>query len=155
MPRELQEGLINPAGGSGWERRKGGRDLLAWAFRVARLRLGKNLGRVHSRHQEQHVLRHLGRKEPDVFKLFLCLQFSLWLSLVLSQGKERHNLFLGWAGCPPGWPECSSLAFEDSLRLSVLWPESKAVACKWLFASLPAVSPVPLTGRPTYQPGHG
>lgn len=49
------------------ERREAGRDLLAWAFRVARLWLGKNLGRVLSRHQEQHVLRHLGRKEPDVF----------------------------------------------------------------------------------------
>lgn len=102
---------------------------------------------MHSRHKEQHVLRHLAA-QPDVLKLLLCPQFSLWLGLVLYRAKEKHSLFLGPAGHPSGdWPEHSSPASEDSLHLSVPRPESRAVTCKWLFPSLPKVSPDPPRGQ--------
>ena len=94
------------------------------------------------------MLRHLAA-QPDVLKLLLCPQFSLWLGLVLCRAKEKHSL--SWAQLathPSGdWPEHSSPASEDCLHLSVPRLESRAVTCKWLFASLPKVSPKPLRGQ--------
>lgn len=83
------------------------------------------------------MLRHLGCKEPDMLKplrKLLSVALVLYLSFVLSLVKEKHNLFLGWAGCPPGaGPERSGPACDDSVCLSCglnprLWRKSGHVS---------------------------
>lgn len=101
---------------------------------------------MHSRHKEQHVLRHLAA-QPDVLKLLLCPQFCLWLGLVLFRAKEKHSLSRAQPSTPleTGQNIPARPLRILSICLSHSWnPESRAVTFKWLFASLPEVSPKPL-----------